>query len=56
MRPEQKGDHSYPSNAAVRNTWSFSFTASYVFIESYLKTRIPPPPPLTIAEVGRSKR
>ena len=53
MRPEQKGDQTSPSTAAVRNTWSFSFSASYVFIKSYLKKGSPP---LTVAEVGRSKR
>ena len=44
MRPEQKDDQLSPSAAAVKNMWSFSFCGSYVFVQSYLKTRILPSP------------
>jgi hypothetical protein len=33
---EREADHSPPNNAEVKNTWSYTFTPSYVFMAWYL--------------------
>jgi hypothetical protein len=32
-RPEREGDHSPPSSAEVKNSWSYTSTPQYVFME-----------------------
>jgi hypothetical protein len=35
-RPEREADHSPPSNAEVKNAWSYTSTPHYVFMAWYL--------------------
>jgi hypothetical protein len=38
VKPGREAEHSHPSSAEVKNTWSYTSTYLYVFMEWYLIT------------------